>query len=143
MHTKELKNFTSYRCARTTASSKLRPAQTAREVYPIIRRVVCCVSFATLVLIGAAARAEPGRLQSDPGKQSEPVRKSIAGKVASIGSGTPFELQVDGNDKQVMNFVVGKNTEVKGRVTAGTLATVEYQPGDGGRNVAVSRTVRS
>jgi hypothetical protein len=110
----------------------------------MIRKVVFCVSLAALLLTGVAARAEPGRLQSDSGKQTEPVKKSVAGKVASIGnSGTSFVLQVDGNDKEVMNFVVGKNTEVKGHVTAGTLVTVEYQPSDGGQNMAVSITVRS
>jgi hypothetical protein len=112
----------------------------------MIRKLVSCVSLAAFVLIGAigAARAQPDRLQSDSGKQSEPTTKSVAGKVASIGnSGTTFALQVDGNDKQVMNFVVGKNTEVKGHVTTGTLVTVEYQPSDGGQNVALSITVRS
>jgi hypothetical protein len=110
----------------------------------MIRRFVPCVSIAVLLCISAAARASPDRLQSDPGKQSEPTTKSVAGKIESIGnSGTTFALQVDGNDKQVMNFVVGKNTEVKGHVTTGTLVTVEYQPSDSGQNVAVNITVRS
>src|ERR1700730_10953462 len=110
----------------------------------MIRKLVPCVSIAALLLIGAAARAEPNRLQSDSGKQSEPTTKSVAGKVASIGnSGTTFALQVDGNDKQVMNFVVGKDTQLKGHVTTGTLVTVEYRPADDGQNVALSITVRS
>jgi hypothetical protein len=76
----------------------------------MIRKLVSCVFLATLLLIGAAPRDEPHRLQSDSGKQSEPATKSVAGKVASIGnSGTTFALHVDGDDKQVMNFVVGKS----------------------------------
>ena len=75
---------------------------------------------------------------------SEPTTKSVEGKVASIGNaGTSFALQVDGNDKQLMNFVVGKDTQVKGHVTTGTLVTVAYRPTDDGQNVALTITVRS
>jgi hypothetical protein len=97
-----------------------------------------------LLFIGAAARAETDRLQSNTGKQSEPTTKSVAGKIASVGnSGTTFALQVDGDDKQVINFVVSQNTEIKGHATTGTLVTVEYRPTDDGQNVAVRITVRS
>jgi hypothetical protein len=110
----------------------------------MIRKLVPCVSLAALLLLGVAVRAQPDRLQSDSGKQSAPTTKTIAGKVASIGnSGTTFAVQVDGNDKQVMEFVVSKNTEVKGHVTTGTLVTVEYQPDNSGQNLAVSITVRT
>jgi hypothetical protein len=108
------------------------------------RKLVCCISLAALLSLGIAARAQPEPLQSDSGKQAEPTTKSVAGKVASIGnSGTTFALQVDGNDKQVMNFVVGKDTQLKGHVTTGTLVTVEYRPADDGQNVALTITVRS
>jgi hypothetical protein len=108
------------------------------------RKLVCCISLAALLLLGVAARAQPQPLQSDSGKQSEPTTKSVEGKVASIGnSGTSFALQVDGNDKQLMNFVVGKDTQVKGHVTTGTLVTVAYRPTDDGQNVALTITVRS
>jgi hypothetical protein len=94
--------------------------------------------------MGVAAPAHPNLTQSDSGKQAQPTTKSVGGKVASIGnSGTTFALQVDGNDKQVMNFVVGKDTQVKGHVSTGTLVTVEYRPADDGQNVALSVTVRT
>jgi hypothetical protein len=110
----------------------------------IVRKLVPFISLATLLSVGVAARAEPNRLQSDSGKQSEPATKSVAGKVASIGnSGTTFELQIDGNDKQVMNFVVAKDTQIQGHVTTGTLVTVAYRPTDDGQNVALTITVRS
>ena len=109
----------------------------------MIPKLLCCVSLAALLSLSVAARAHPN-WQSDSGKQAEPTTKSVAGKVASIGnSGTTFALQVDGNDKQVMNFVVGKDTQLKGHVTTGTLVTVEYRPADDGQNVALSITVRS
>jgi hypothetical protein len=110
----------------------------------MIRKLLCGVSMAVLLSLGMAARAQPTLMQSDSGKQSEPTTKSVAGTVASIGnSGTTFALQVDGNDKQVMDFVVGKDTQLKGHVTTGTMVTVAYRPTDDGRNVALSITVRS
>ncbi|MBV9888347.1 MAG: hypothetical protein JO119_17520 [Acidobacteria bacterium] len=108
------------------------------------RTLLCGISVATMLALGVAARPSPNLTQSDPGKQSEPATKSVAGKVQSIGnSGTTFALQVDGNDNKVMNFVVGKDTQLKGHVTTGTLVTVEYRPVDDGRNVALTITVRS
>jgi hypothetical protein len=110
----------------------------------MIRTLLCCMSLAALLSFGVVAPAHSNSMQSDSGKQAQPATKSVAGKVASIGnSGTTFALQVDGNDKQVMNFVVGKDTQLKGHVTTGTLVTVEYRPADEGQNVALTITVRS
>ena len=110
----------------------------------MIRTLLFCVSLAALLSLSVAARTHPNLTQSDSGKQAEPTTKSVGGKVASIGnSGTTFALQVDGNEKQVMNFVVGRDTQLKGHVTTGTLVTVEYRSADDGQNVALSITVRS
>jgi hypothetical protein len=110
----------------------------------MIRKLLCCVSLAALLSFGAAARAHGNLMPTDSEKQAQPTPKSVAGKVASIGnSGTTFALQVDGNDKQMMNFVVGRDTQLKGQVTTGTLVTVEYRPADDGQNVALTITVRS
>ncbi|SRR5216683_5945295 len=110
----------------------------------MIRKIVSCVSLAVLLVLSVAARAHPNGAQSDTGKQTEATTKTVAGKIASIGnSGTTFALQPDGNDKQVMNFVVGRDTQVKGHVTTGTVVTVEYRPTDDGQNVALSITVRT
>src|ERR1700730_2352897 len=110
----------------------------------MIRTLLCCISLAVLLSLGVAAPAHPNLMQTDSGKQAQPTTKNVAGKVASIGnSGTTFALQVDGNDKQVMNFVVIKNTQLKGHVMTGILVTVEYRPADDGQNVALSITVRS
>jgi hypothetical protein len=120
------------------------PPKPTQEVHLMIRKLLCCFSLAALLSLSVASRAHPNFMQSDSGKQAEATTKSVAGKVASIGnSGTTFALQVDGNDKQVMNFVVGKDTQLKGHVTTGTLVTVEYRPADDGQNVALSISVRS
>src|SRR5262249_22749669 len=96
-----------------------------------------------LLIAGMTARAQPMTAQSDSGKQSEKATKSVSGKVTSIrNAGASFALQVDGSDKQEMEFVVTKNTQVQGEVKTGTLVTVEYQPGEGGQNLAVTITAR-
>ena len=109
----------------------------------MIRKLLPCVSLAALLAIGVAARAAPDHLQSAAGQQSEPTTKSVAGKVTSIGnSGTSFAVEVEGASKQTMQFVVNQNTQVQGHVKVGTLVAVNYQPTDGGQNLAVSIAVR-
>ena len=109
----------------------------------MIRKLLTTVSLAGLILIGVSARAQPTRMQSDSGKQSERATKSVSGKVMSIGnSGTSFALEVEGSSKETMEFVVGKDTEVQGQVKVGTLVAVEYQPTEKGENLAVSISVR-
>jgi hypothetical protein len=109
----------------------------------MIRKLLYSISLASLLVIGLHARAQPIQTQSDSGKQSEPATKSVAGKVTSIGdSGTSFALEVDGNNKQTMQFVVNKNTQLRGQVKVGTLVAVEYQPAEGGQNLAVTITAR-
>jgi hypothetical protein len=107
------------------------------------RNFLAAVSLAGLILIGASARAQPTRMQSDSGKQSEPATKSVSGKVMSIGnSGASFAVEVEGSSKDTMEFLVNKNTQVQGQVKVGTLVAVEYQPTERGENLAVSITVR-
>jgi Domain of unknown function (DUF5666) len=106
------------------------------------RKLLSAVSLAAVILLSVSARAQPTHHQS--GKQSEPATKSVAGKVTSIGnSGTSFVLEVEGSSKQTMEFSVNKNTQVQGQVKVGTLVAVDYQPAEGGQNLAVSIAVRS
>ena len=138
-----LEDLTFYRRARTTACSKLFPAQTYLgglsndpKAHPL------CFPRRTARYM-RAARAAPDRPQSNSGKQSEPTTKSVAGKVTSIGnSGTSFAVEVEGASKQTMQFVVNKNTQVQGQVKVGTLVAVDYQPAENGQNLAVSIAVR-
>jgi hypothetical protein len=109
----------------------------------MIRKLLYCSSLAGLLVVGMQARAHPVHMQSDSGKQSAPATKSVAGKVTSIGnSGTSFAVEVEGSSKQTIEFVVNKNTQVQGQVKVGTLVAVDYQPTDGGQNLAVSIAVR-
>jgi hypothetical protein len=113
-----------------------------------IRNLLCGVSVASLLILGISSRAnsanpKSGQTQSE--KQTQQSTKSVAGKVAAIGSGgTSFTLEVTGggSDKgasgNTLDFVVDKNTQVKGQVKQGTAVTVEYQAMANGQLLAVS-----
>ena len=112
-----------------------------------IRKFLCGISVASLLALGlsCAANANPSKAQAQSEKQTQQPTKSVAGKVAAIGNGgTSFTLEVSGgggSDKDTgknMDFVVDKNTQVKGQVKQGTAVTVEYQAMANGQLLAVS-----
>ena len=79
----------------------------------------------------------------EQGNQSQQAVKSVSGKVAAIGTGgTAFTLEVSGENKKTMDFVVDKNTQVQGQVRAGSAVTVEYQAIETGQYLAVSVTAQ-
>ena len=115
-----------------------------------IRKILCGVSVGSLLILGISTRAHSGSpakwSQAQSEKQTQQSTKSVAGKVAAIGSGgTSFTLEVtsggsdkDGSGKNTLDFVVNKNTQVKGQVKQGTSVTVEYQAMENGQLLAVS-----
>jgi hypothetical protein len=114
-----------------------------------IRNLLCGVSVASLLILGIGSRANsanPNSGQTQSEKQTQQPTKSVAGKVAAIGSGgTSFTLEVTGggsdksaSGKNTLDFVVDKNTQVKGQVKQGTAVTVEYQATANGQLLAVS-----
>jgi Domain of unknown function (DUF5666) len=112
----------------------------------MIRKSLFAVSIAGLLVLGAAysARGQYNSGQAQSEKQ-QPATKSVAGKVATIGNGgTSFTLEPTGGaEKNALNFVVDKNTQVKGQVKQGTMVTVEYQPMEDGQLLAVSITAQA
>jgi hypothetical protein len=110
----------------------------------IIRKLLYCISLAGLLVIGSQLTAQPIRTQSDMGKQSKPATKSITGKIISIGdTGTSFAVEVEGSSNQTMEFLLNHKTQVQGKVKVGTLVAVDYEPIEGGQNLAVSIAARS
>jgi hypothetical protein len=107
----------------------------------MIRKLLYSIPLTGLLVLGSQIAAQP---QSDSGKQSSPATKSVAGKVTSIGKGgTSFAVQVEGTNDQTMQFVINTKTQVQGEVKVGSLVAVDYQPTDGGQNLAVNVSVRS
>jgi len=109
----------------------------------MLRKFFCSASLAGLMLSGVAANARPARQESQPKRPSEQA-KSVNGKVTNIaGDKKSFTVEVnDGNAKHEMQFVLDGNTQVQGKVSVGTDATVEFQPTSDGRNLAVTITPR-
>jgi hypothetical protein len=95
--------------------------------------------FAGLLLVaGSSIWTNATLAQSQPAQQVK-ATKTIAGKIASIGSdGHSFGLEVDqGGGKQTMQFVVDKNAKIQGKVTVGSPVTVEYAI-ERGQNLALT-----
>ena len=109
----------------------------------MIRKILFCAAFGSLLLIGASSNIHGKAAQDQSGKQGQQATKSVSGKVASIGdNGKSFVLEVDnGGGKQNMQFVMDRNSQVEGHVTAGTMVLVEYQPSSD-QNVVVKISAR-
>ena len=79
-------------------------------------------------------------------RATKPAILTCRGEWTAIGSGgTSFTLEVTGggsdkgaSGKNTLDFVVDKNTQVKGQVKQGTAVTVEYQAMANGQLLAVS-----
>src|SRR5580704_14325463 len=90
--------------------------------------LAAALSLVGLTLSSASARAQPLRTAPQSAQQSPQDTKSVAGTIASIGDkGQSFVLEVNqGGNKQSVQFVLEKDTQVKGQVKVGTPVTVEY-----------------
>jgi hypothetical protein len=101
------------------------------------RKFLLSASLASLTLL-----AVPATVHAAPQNQSQQQAqaKTVDGKVTSIGSDRKsFAMEVaDNSGKRTMQFHVDANTQVQGRVGAGTDAKVQYQPTDNGSNLALT-----
>jgi len=107
------------------------------------RNLALCGSLAGLLALVAPAKALPAgsHAQSENNQQSADA-KTVTGKVASIGSDhKSFSLEVSGGN--TMQFVLDQNTQVQGRVSTGTNASVQYQKKDDGKLLALVITPQS
>lgn len=109
------------------------------------RKFLSGISLAGMLLFGAYTLAQNPPQQQDQDKnQQQQATKSVSGKVTNIGDDRrSFTLQPDtnsntSNQKSPMEFQVDDHTQVRGRVTTGTVVVVEYAPGEGGKFLAIS-----
>ena len=112
----------------------------------MLRKFLCSASFAGLLLSGIALHARPAQQQQQPQpKQRTEQTKTAQGKVTDIASDKKsFTIEVnEGSTKHNMQFVLDANTQVQGKVSVGTDATVEFQPTPDGKNLAVTITPRT
>lgn len=110
----------------------------------MLRKLLCSATFAGLLVSGVALHARPTQQQPEP-KQQNQQTKTAQGKVTDIASDKKsFTIEVnDGSAKRTMQFVLDGNTQVQGRVSVGTDATVEFQPTPDGKNLALTITPRT
>jgi hypothetical protein len=111
----------------------------------MLRKFLCSASLVGLMVSGIALHARPVQQQEQPQpKQRNEQTKTAQGKVTDIASDKKsFTIEVnDGSAKHTMQFVLDGNTQVQGKVSVGTDATVEFQPTPDGKNLAVTITPR-
>jgi len=100
-----------------------------------LRKLVVAASLAGLLALGVSVRVMPSAAQSQNNQQSADAQ-TVSGKVSSIGSDhKSFLLEVSSGN--TMQFVLDNNTQVQGRVSTGTNATVSYQKKDDGTLLAL------
>lgn len=104
----------------------------------ILRELVAGASLAGLLAVGVSVRAIPVAAQSQSqNNQQSSDAMTVSGKVSSIGSDhKSFSLEVGGGN--TMQFLLDQNTQVQGRVSTGTTATVQYQKTDDGKLLALT-----
>lgn len=97
-------------------------------------------SLAGLLLMATPIRTHAVAQGSQEQQQAQADTKSVTGKITSVGNnGHSFVLEVNsGGEKQTMQFMLDKNAKVQGKVGVGSDVTVEYQPVEGGQNLALS-----
>jgi hypothetical protein len=109
----------------------------------MIRKLFVGATLAGLMTLGVGSAVRTANAQ-DPGEKQQQESKTVSGKVASIGNGGhSFSLEVTGESKSKMDFVVDKNTQVNGQVREGTPVTVQYTAMANGTNLAVSITANA
>jgi hypothetical protein len=103
----------------------------------MIRKFLIYASLAGF-LLAVSTHARP--LQKSQDQQQTSQVQSVTGKVTQVETGgKAFSIEVNqGSDKHPMRFVVDKGTTVQGHVSAGTVASVDYQPDGSGQLVALS-----
>ena len=110
----------------------------------MIRKLLVVASLLGLLTLGTGTAVRTASGQDPSEKREHQASKTVSGKVASIGNGGhSFSLEVNGESKSRMDFVVDKNTQVNGQVREGTAVTVEYQALANGQNLAVSITANA
>jgi hypothetical protein len=103
-----------------------------------LRKLAVNASLAGLLVFGVSVvRAAPATARSQSQDHAPSASSmSATGKVSAIGSDhKSFSLEVSGGN--TMQFVLDQNTQVQGRVSTGTTATVQYQKKDDGTLLAL------
>jgi hypothetical protein len=97
-------------------------------------------SLAAFLLLAVSASAHRISAPSHWIQQNSAQATEVSGKVTAIAPDKKsISLEVnDQNKTNTMQFAIDDNTRVTGRVSVGTMATIQYQNADNGKLLAVN-----
>ena len=110
------------------------------EEVHMMRKFLLGAAVAGLLLTAVPVRTHAAAQRSSQEQQpAQADTKTVTGKITAVGNGGhSFTLEVTGGAKQTMQFMLDKNAKVQGKVGVGSDVTVEYQPVEGGQNLALT-----
>jgi Cu/Ag efflux protein CusF len=112
---------------------------TAKNFGRTTRKILFSAALAAFVFGATVPVYSRAHAAQNSAKQAQDS-KTASGKVSSIGQDKKsIELETtDNGNKNTMTFMIDDNTHVTGRVAVGTDATVEYQPTQDGKLLALT-----
>ena len=108
---------------------------------PTLRKFLSGAAFAACLLFAASASAHHISATwhgAQQGNQANAQANEVSGKVIAIAPDKKsISLEVTNNNSpSTMQFAIDDNTRVTGRVSVGTMASIQYESSDGGKLVA-------
>ena len=108
---------------------------------PTLRKFLSGAAFAAFLLFAASASAHHISAAwhgAQQGNQANAQANEVSGKVIAIAPDKKsISLEVTNNNSpSTMQFAIDDNTRVTGRVSVGTMASIQYESSDNGKLVA-------
>ena len=105
---------------------------------PTLRSFLSGVSLAAILLFSGSASARHISAAWHGTQQANAQANEVSGKVTSIAPDKKsISLEVtDQNKTNTMQFAIDDSTRVTGRVSVGTMASIQYESSDNGKLVA-------
>lgn len=108
---------------------------------PTLRKFLSGVAFAAFLLFAASASAHHVSAvwhEAQQGNQANAQANEVSGKVIAIAPDKKsISLEVTNNNSpSTMQFAIDDNTRVTGRVSVGTMASIQYESSDNGKLLA-------
>ena len=105
---------------------------------PTLRNFLSGAAFAAFLLFAATASAHHISAAWHGTQQANAQANEVSGKVSAIAPDKKsISLEVTDQDKtNTMQFAIDDNTRVTGRVSVGSMASIQYESSDNGKLVA-------
>ena len=105
---------------------------------PTLRQFLSGAAFAAFLLFAASASAHHISATWHGAQQANAQANEVSGKVIAIAPDKKsISLEVTNkNSPSTMQFAIDDSTRVTGRVSVGTMASIQYESSDNGKLVA-------